>query len=226
MTELRREYRDRMTGLEDDLLAMGNRVLEMLAEAMTALAERDRQRAESVIRADDRLDALYEQVQAGVFTVMALQSPVASELRLLSAFMHSNIHLERMGDHCVTIGKFVILTEEFSDDPELGAQLQEMGQHARKLVTRSLEALARRDLDLVATLPELDDPLDQLNKGVFMRLVRLAAGDETRLDWAMRMVLVARLLERIGDHAVDIGEQVIFAVTGNTVELASNSPVP
>ena len=226
MTELRREYRDRMTGLEDDLLAMGNRVLEMLAEAMTALAERDRQRAESVIRADDRLDALYEQVQAGVFTVMALQSPVASELRLLSAFMHSNIHLERMGDHCVTIGKFVILTEEFSDDPELGAQLQEMGQHASKLVTRSLEALARRDLDLVATLPELDDPLDQLNKGVFMRLVRLAAGDETRLDWAMRMVLVARLLERIGDHAVDIGEQVIFAVTGDTVELASNSPVP
>ncbi len=225
MPELRRDYRDRLTDLEDDLIAMGNRVLEMLAEAMTALGNHDQQRAAAVIRADDRIDAAYQRIQEGVLTTIALHAPVASELRLLSAFMHANIHLERMGDLCVNIGKFVALVEDFSDDPELMAQLQEMGQHARRVIGRSLEALARRDLELVHTLPELDEPLDQLNKGLFKRLVRLAAADETRLDWAMRMVLVARYLERLGDHAVDIGEQVIFAVTGESVELASNSPV-
>ncbi|MGH3665217.1 MAG: phosphate signaling complex protein PhoU [Egibacteraceae bacterium] len=225
MVELRREYRDRMTALEDDVLSMGHLVLDMLDEALRALAAQDTERAADVIRSDDRLDARYVDVQQQILTTLALQAPVASELRLLSAFIHANIHLERMGDLCVNIAKFVQLAEPFDHDPDLLDQLQEMGGHARRLISRSLDAVARRDLDIVRQLPELDEPIDQLNKGLFRRLVQLAADDETRLDWAIRMVLVARYIERIGDHAVDIGEQVIFAVTGEQVELASNSPV-
>lgn len=224
MPKLRREYRDRLAELEDDLLTMGTRVLDMLSASMEALVRRDVAAAHEVIRSDDRLDAAYNAIEEGVLTTIALQSPVASELRLLTAFLHMNVHLERMGDLCVNIAKFVLLVEEFTDDPELMAQLQEMGGHARRVIARSLDAFSRRDLDLVFSLPQLDEPLDQLNKGLFARLVRLAATDEHRLDWAMRMVLVARYLERIGDHAVDIGEQVHFAVTGQRVELASNSP--
>lgn len=224
MPKLRREYRDRLAELEDDLLTMGTRVLDMLAASMEALERRDVAAAEDVIRSDDRLDAAYNAFEEGVLTTIALQSPVASELRLLTAFLHMNVHLERMGDLCVNIAKFVLLVEEFTDDPELMAQLQEMGGHARRVIARSLDAFSRRDLDLVLSLPQLDEPLDQLNKGLFARLVRLAATDEDRLDWAMRMVLVARYLERLGDHAVDIGEQVHFAVTGRRIELASNSP--
>lgn len=224
MVELRREYRGRLSQLEDRLLEMGNRVLDMVSEAMSALADGDVQRGAAVIRADDRLDRMYAAMQEEIFTTMALQAPVASELRLLGALLHANIHLERMGDLCVNIGKFVRLTEDLPTDPELMAQLLDMGQHARRVIARSLEAFARRDVDMVMELPELDDPLDRLNKGLFRRLVQLAAADETRLDWAMRMVLVARYLERLGDHAVDIGEQAIFAVTGEAVELASNSP--
>ena len=78
---------------------------------------------------------------------------------------------------------------------------------------RTPEALARRDLDLVATLDTLDEPLDRLNRGLFTRLVQLAAEDEEHLDWAMRMVLVARFFERLGDHAVDIGAQRVFPHT-------------
>jgi phosphate transport system protein len=222
--KLRREYRAELSGLEDRILSMGSRVLDMLSEAMEALADHDVQRAEAVIRADDYLDEQYEDVHEHILTTIALQAPVATQLRLLSAFMHCNIHLERMGDLCVNVAKIVTFIAHEAGDPELMAQVQEMAQHARRVIERALEALAKRDLDIVAELPELDDPIDKLNRGLFKRMVRLAIDDEQALDWAMRMVLVSRYLERMGDHAVDIGEQVYFIVTGRNIELASNSP--
>jgi phosphate transport system protein len=224
MPKLRREYREGMSGLEDRILTMGNRVLEMLGEAMEALADHDEAKADVVIRADDVLDELYEDVHETILTLIALQAPVATELRLLSAFLHANIHLERMGDLCVNIAKIVSLVEPDNEDTELMAQVQEMAQHARRAIERALEALAKRDLDIVMELPALDDPIDKLNRGLFKRLVRLSIAEESRLDWAMRMVLVSRYIERLGDHAVDIGEQVYFIVTGKNIELASNSP--
>ncbi len=223
--QLRREYRQRLSALEDDLLVIGEQVLDMLGDVMDALGKRDVERAAAVIRADDVLDERYRAVQEGIITTLALQAPVASELRLVTAFLHANVHLERMGDLCVNIAKFVQLSADLDHDPELLVQLQEMGQHARRVIDRSLEAFARRDIDAVRELPGLDDPLDRLNKGLFRRLVEVASAEEERLDWAMSMVLVSRYLERLGDHAVDIGEQTLFAVTGEAVELASNSPV-
>ena len=225
MPQLRREYREGLSEIEDEILAMGSRVIEMLAEAMEALAAHDQERAAAVIRADDLLDDQYEQVHEDILTLLALQAPVATELRLLSAFLHCNIHLERMGDLAVNIAKIVTLVDPEAGDPELMAQVQDMAQHARRVINRSLEAMAKRDMDLVATLPELDDPIDRLNRGLFKRLVKLAIVEESKLDWAMRMVLVSRYLERMGDHAVDIGEQVHFVVTGENIELASNSPI-
>jgi phosphate transport system protein len=124
----------------------------------------------------------------------------------------------------VNIAKIVTLIDTDADDPELMAQVQEMAQHAKRVIERALEAFAKRDLEVVAELPLLDDPIDKLNRGLFKRMVRLAIADEAALDWAMRMVLVSRYLERMGDHAVDIGEQVYFVVTGHNIELASNSP--
>ena len=224
MAKLRREYREGMSGLEDRILSMGARVVEMLSESMEALGNHDEERAAAVIRADDVLDELYEDVHETILTLIALQAPVATQLRLLSAFIHCNIHLERMGDLCVNVAKIVSWVDPGAEDASLMAQVQEMAQHARRIIDRALEALARRDLDIVAELPGLDDPIDKLNRGLFKRLVHLAIDDESRLDWAMRMVLVSRYLERMGDHAVDIGEQVHFIVTGENIELASNSP--
>ncbi|MPZ73450.1 MAG: phosphate signaling complex protein PhoU [Nitriliruptorales bacterium] len=222
--KLRREYREELSELEDRILSMGSRVLDMLGEAMEALIEHDLTRAAAVIRTDDLLDAQYEEVHEHILTTIALQAPVATQLRLLSAFLHCNIHLERMGDLCVNIAKIVTLIDQDSEDEELIAQVGEMAQHARRVIERALEALAKRDLDIVAELPAMDDPIDKLNRGLFKRMVRLAISEEKKLDWAMRMVLVSRYLERMGDHAVDIGEQVYFIVTGNNIELASNSP--
>ena len=224
MAKLRRDYREGLSGLEDRIISMGARVVEMLSEAMGALAGHDAERAAAVIRTDDLLDEQYEDVHETILTLLALQAPVATELRLLSAFLHCNIHLERMGDLCVNIARIVSLVNPDTEDPELMAQVQEMAQHARRVIDRALESLVQRDLDLVATLPVLDDPIDKLNRGLFKRMVHKAIVEEEKLDWAMRMVLVSRYLERMGDHAVDIGEQVHFIVTGDNIELASNSP--
>lgn len=224
MPKLRRHFRDRLATLEDDVLGMGQRVLDMLSEVMAALDDRDVARADQVIRADDRVDEIFRGVQAEVLTTLALEAPVASELRVVNALIHVNLHLERVGDLCVNTALFVRQVEHLLDDPGLMAQFQEMGQHAARVVASSLESFARRDADAARAVAVLDDPIDRLNKGLFRRLVELAAADEERLDWAMRMVLVARYLERIGDHGVDIAEQTIFVVTGETVELASNSP--
>jgi phosphate transport system protein len=224
MAKLRRDYREGLSGLEDRILSMGGRVIEMLSEAMLALATHDEDRAAVVIRADDLLDEQYEDVHETILTLLALQAPVATELRLLSAFLHCNIHLERMGDLCVNIAKIVSLVNPDSEDPELMAQVQDMAQHVRRVIDRALESVAKRDLDIVASLPALDDPIDKLNRGLFKRMVHKAIVEEDKLDWAMRMVLVSRYLERIGDHGVDIGEQVHFVVTGENIELASNSP--
>lgn len=224
MVELRREYRQRLSALEDQVLGMGNQVLAMLEDATVALATCDLERADAVVRADDRLDEAYEELQEGVLTTIALQAPVASELRLLAAFLHANIHLERMGDLCVNVSRSVERVCNLAGDDTLTSELLEMGAHARKVIVRSMESVSRRDLDLVASLPGLDEPIDQLNRGLFTRLVRLAAEDDGRLDWAMHMVLVARYFERMADHAVDIGEQIHYAMTGEMIELSSNSP--
>lgn len=224
--ELRAGHREHLVQLEDRVLAMGDRVLDMLDQAMDALERRDQELGRAVIALDDALDREYVAVQDGILTTLALQAPVASELRLVAALLHVNVHLERMGDVSVNIAKFVKLLADFPGEDELLRQIHEMGEHGKRVARRALEAFSSRDLDAAREVPAMDDPLDQLNKGLFRRLVALAASDETRLDWAMRMVLVARNLERFGDHAVDIAEQAVFAVTGEMVELSSNSPTP
>lgn len=215
MAELRRSFHERLDGLEDDVLGMGQAVLRMVADVMAALVGRSVEQAEAVIAADDLVDVTYAGVQERVLTTLALESPVASELRLVSALIRVSLHLERVGDLCVNIARFVKLTEHLPADPTLMEQLQEMGEHAWRAIDRCMRSFAQRDVTLARQLGCLDDPLDRLNRGLFRRLAQLAASDEERIDWAFGMVLVARYLERIGDHAVDIGKQVEFVVSGS-----------
>jgi phosphate transport system protein len=216
---LRRDYREQKADHEDRLLAMGGEILELLAEAMGALADHDGARADAVARRDGRLDAGSRSLQDEIMRTLALQAPVASELRLIAAFFHINAHLRRMSGLCANVARPAHADRPRAEDPQLAAQLTEMAQHARRVIEGSLEAFARRDVALARSLSELDDPLDALNRSVFRRTAQLTA-DEEDLDWAMRRVLVARHLERMADHAVDIGEQTIFIVTGELEKLS------
>jgi phosphate transport system protein len=222
---MRESYQMELNELLDRLVEMGDISNEMLDAATRALIDHDTDLAEATRRRDAEVDRRYEEVGAGIVRVLALQAPVASDLRLVSSMLHVNIHLERLGDYATSIAKAVLLSAELVDDPEIAQQLQEMGAAARQCAAAAVSSYARKDVDLARQLPEMDDPVDRLNIGIFHRLVRLAAQDEARLEWATHMILVARQIERYADHAVDIAEQTVFAVTGRFVELSSNAPI-
>jgi phosphate transport system protein len=143
---------------------------------------------------------------------------VAKDLRLVAGVLHINSHIERMGDLCVNMAKFVRIVRDYPPVPEIQTTLLEMGSVAQKMVTAAMTCFARRDVELAERLPILDQPLDRLNAQIFNQIER-AAEDDSTLEWASRIILVARYLERLGDHSVDIGEQVVFIVTGEVREL-------
>lgn len=196
----------------------------MLQDAITALRDGDEQRADAVVAADMEVDRLDREVQNEVVQTIALHAPVGHDLRLLMAAIRATLHLERMGDYAVNVARTAKRSTPFPADPHLSEQLIEMGGVAREVGRASVRAFVDADEDLARSIPDMDDGVDRLNIEIFHRLVRLAAADEQRLEWATRMILVARLLERYGDHGVDLAEQALFLATGETVELSSNDP--
>ena len=215
----------RLDQLLERIVELGERADEMLGDAISALRDGDEVRADQVVVADMEVDRLDREVQHQVVQTLALHAPVARDLRLLMATIRATLHLERMGDYAVNVARAAKQSTPFPADPELAAQLTEMGGLAREVGREAVRALVNADEQLARTVPSMDDGVDQLNIGIFHRLVRLAAADEQRLEWATRMILVARLLERYGDHGVDLAEQALFLATGETVELSSNDPV-
>jgi phosphate transport system protein len=216
--ELRRQYRAEKSNVEDQLLAMGGTVLELLAEAASAFEAGDAARAEAVRRADERLDADSHVLQDRILRLLALEAPVASELRIVALYLFANLHLERMGDLCANLARAAEEARPAEEDRQVREQVGEMARHAARVIEAALLAFSRRDVELARTLPELDEPLDLLNQSILRRLAEVVAS-EGEFDWAMRLVLVARYLERMADHAVDLGEQTIYAVTGELERL-------
>jgi phosphate transport system protein len=208
--------------LRHNVLGMGEQAAAMLGDAMQAFADDDRAAGEHVVEADRTLDRSYEQVQHGILAVIALHGPVGHDLRLLTAMIHVSLHLERMGDYAVNVARTARRSSEYPGDEDLTEQLVEMGELAREVGRTAVEAFAKVDLDLAREVGVRDDAVDRLNLGIFQRLVRLAAHDDDRLEWAARMIQLTRQLERYADHGVDIAEQVHFLVTGQATEFSAN----
>jgi phosphate transport system protein len=210
---IRANFHEALQAAEDSLLAEGSIVREQLLSVMEALTSRDAELAERIILQDDRVDGVYLDTQAQVLNLLALQAPVAGDLRLVSAILHANVHLERMGDLCVNIAKFVRARHPYPTDSPMLLRISEMGSRAAEMLDLALSAFAQRSVDLAEALPERDEYLDRLNRGMVGDLKEYAS-DEASFEWATRLLLVARYLERFGDHTVDIGEQIAFLVTG------------
>jgi phosphate transport system protein len=221
---VRTTFEQRLEGLEAKLLQMGQLVQSQVDRTLEALNSFDTTLADEVIVRDDQIDRTYVEVEQEILRTLALQAPVAKDLRLVAGVLHINSHIERMGDLCVNMAKFVRITKDYPPVPEIQATLTEMGGHAQRLVAAAMTAFARRDVELAERLPIMDQPLDRLNSQVFMQIER-AGEDDRALEWASRMILVARYLERLGDHSVDIGEQVVFIVTGEVRELVPSKAV-
>jgi phosphate transport system protein len=212
--EGRLHLRDELRAVEQRALSGMEIVADQLDRTLRVIAERDFALADAVKPDHDRVDGPVHEVHQEILTLIARQAPVATDLRLLAALLDVIRRIERMGDQCVNICKVLMLAPEPPDDDlELTQRLLEMGRKARALSVESSRAFAARDVAASERLCEVDDEIDRLNREIFQIAVALAADPEAR-EWAMRMTQVARAVERIGDNAVDIGEELAFVASG------------
>lgn len=218
----RPHFHEELEAIELEILGMGELAERAVARSVDALVRGDVAEADDVIFHDDDIDERYMDIEARALSLLALQTPVATDLRMISAIIHINLHLERIGDMAVNIAKIYRSVAELPTNATILQQIREMDDVVRPMIRVALEAFSHRDLELCLKLPEMDDPVDRLNLGMYEEVAALAA-DPAALDWGLRMNMVARQLERVGDHAVDIGEQVGFLLTGEFREFTDAS---
>jgi phosphate transport system protein len=221
----RQHFQEELHALEVQALGGIDLVLTTMDRTLEALEHQDIELASIVVHDDDRIDGRYLEVQQGILSLLALQAPVASDLRVVAALLHVIKHVERMGDQCVNIAKMLpVVGFDPPKDEKMLEIIFRMGKLARSEVAQSKQAFVLRDVNVAEDLVRQDQEINRLNRDVFARAVEIGT-DADRREWAMSMMLVARALERIGDNAVDIGEQVAFVVTGQFREFSDASHV-
>ncbi len=211
---VRTHYTEELARLQASALEGLDMVVTALDRTMDATQHQDIELARFVITDDDRIDGRYLEVHQSLIGLLATQSPVATDLRRISALLHVLKCIERMGDQCVNICKLIPLTgtEPPADEAMLGKILS-MGAQVKILTVQAKRAFENLDNEMAIDLVRQDDLVDTLNRECFQLALQIG-DDADRREWAMTMMLAARALERIGDNAVDIGEQVAYIVTG------------
>jgi phosphate transport system protein len=220
---MRLTFTEELAQLEASLQEEGDLVLRALRSSLNALARGDEELADEVIRFDDEVDSRYVAIEEGVQSLLARQTPVAADLRFVLAVLRVNLHLERMADYCVTVAKLTKLMGNLSVSGEaISRSIEDMGQRAEQMIRVAMDSFASRDAEKAQTLVELDELIDRANRGAIEDVLSLGDSADER-EYGLRMLVVSRCVERIGDHAVDIGEQVAYLVTGEFREFTDAS---
>jgi phosphate transport system protein len=216
------EFQHSLDALEASLQEQGSVVLRAIRGAVSAVETQDVELCDEVIAFDDEIDTRYHRIERSIAELLAQQAPVATDLRIVLAVLHDSIHLERIGDQSVTIAKLTKLAADLETRHDLVDGLKEMGERAEEMVRIALDSFASRDVARSRSLVELDELIDRTNRRVVDKVLALADQPGAQ-EWGMRMIVVSRCLERIGDNAVDIGEQTEFVVTGEFHEFTDAS---
>jgi phosphate transport system protein len=216
------EYQASLDALEASLQEQGEVVIRAVRGAINAMQAQDVELCDEVIAFDDEIDVRYHRIEKSIEELLAQQAPVATDLRIVLAVLHNSIHLERIGDQSVTIAKLTKLSADLETRHDLVEGLVEMGDRAEHMVRAALDSFAKRDVEDARSLVELDELIDRTNRRVVDHVLQMAA-EPGQQEWGMRMIVVARCIERIGDNAVDIGEQTSFVVTGEFQEFTDAS---
>jgi phosphate transport system protein len=220
---MRLSFTEELARLEGALHEEGDLVLRALRSALNALARGDEELADEVISFDDEVDARYLAIEEGVQSLLARQTPVAADLRLVLAVLRINLHLERMADYCVTVAKLTKLMGDLEvSGHAISSSIEDMGQRAEQMIRVALDAFTERDAGKAETLVDLDELIDRANRNAIEDVLSLGDSPAER-EYGLRMLVVSRCVERIGDHAVDIGEQVAYLVTGEFREFSDAS---
>jgi phosphate transport system protein len=224
-----RPYRDRfhetLEHLEEDLQAQGALVRIALARATRGLVTGNTALCGAVVAADDEVDRRYLDIERQVVDLLGRHAPVASDLRLLTAVLHINLHLERIGDMAVNVARLGQAVADAPRSRRWTRHLEQMSENAVWMVELAMHALGARDAPGSQQIPTLDAQVDELNRSLLAAV--LAPGQPLdQLAWVVHLHDAGRQLERAADHAVDIAEQVWFLVTGELIEFDSAPRVP
>lgn len=218
MTDTRAHFHAELEDLERELIGVVDQATDMVAKAVESVTTGNLELAEKVIAADDIIDESYLDIHTKWVNLMARQQPMGSDLRRMAVILQLNMTFERMGDQCVNIARTTTHTQGLPRDEKIVQLLVEMGELVKPMIGAAVDAYIREDADAARLLPAMDEPIDRINRNMY-RHVMAAGPDPGRLEWAIKMMLVSRALERIGDQVVDLAEQTIYLLTGEKSEL-------
>jgi len=214
MHELRGSFHEELDAIRDTIVTLAAHVTEAIPRATEALTENNLALAQSVIEDDVELDRLSLEIEERSYALIALQQPMASDMRAIVTAMKINGEYERSGDLAVNICKGLRRSYGMKLTPRLRGLITAMNDEAVRLTRLSVDAYAERNAGLAAALPDMDDRLDDLQVDFIEAIFEASAEDELNLQETVQLALIARYYERIGDHAVNIGERVLYMVTG------------
>ncbi len=211
-------FEKQMEDLQKKLLQMGDLVEEAIARAIEALKKQDQTMAEKVINNDDVIDRLELKIEEGCLTIIATQQPMARDLRKVTTLFKIIIDLERMADYATDIAKTVI---RIGNQPLIKplVDIPRMANVTQLMVKEALDAYVKEDVSLALSMSQHDDEVDTLHKQIFRELLTIMMENPRTITQATHLLFISRYLERIADHATNIGENVVFLVTGEQMDL-------
>jgi len=214
MSDHNTQFHDELDHLEQRLLDIIDTAEGMVGRAVESVVTGNMGLADEVIEADNAIDEENFQIHQDWTTLMARYQPLGPDLRRMAVLLHLNITFERMGDQCVNIAKITHLNQGLPSSQRICGLITEMGDLVRPMIRTAIEAFVRKDLDEARLLPAMDEPVDRINANMYREAVEVS-GDKGMLEWATKMILVSRALERIGDQSVDFAEQTAYLITGD-----------
>jgi len=210
---MRSKFDEQLVTLNSALIAMAEVVEKAISDANKALINQDTKLAEKIIASDDEIDNREEEIEDLCLKLILRHQPVASDLRLVSSILKMITDLERIGDHATDISEITILLADKEYKTKL-ERIPQMAEATMKMVTSSIDAFVKRDLDLAKQVIEYDDVVDDLFVTVRDEVIEMINKNSEHSDQAIDLIMVAKYFERIGDHATNIAEWVVFSLTG------------
>ncbi|MCL2034595.1 MAG: phosphate signaling complex protein PhoU [Oscillospiraceae bacterium] len=210
---MRTRFEEQLTHLNNALIEMGALVERTIADADKALIGQDVELAKKIIASDDEIDHMEQEIESLCLKIILQQQPVAGDLRLVSSVLKIATDLERIGDHATDISEITILLAGKQYLKKL-EHIPQMAEATMKMVTKSIDAFVKKDLELAREIIASDDIVDNLFDTVKAELVELIKMNKDNSDQAIDLIMIAKYFERIGDHATNIAEWVVFSLTG------------
>ena len=216
MERVTRHFQEELEGLQQRLLSMGGLAEERMCDSVRAVSERDALLVDRILAGDEPINALHIEIDDRCFKLLALHQPMAADLRAIVAAVKINTDLERVGDLAVNIAEAGKRYLQHAPVKPL-IDIPRMGDIAQRMLRNALDAFVRRDVHLAQSVLAADDQLDALKTQIFRELLTFMLADPSTIEPALDLILISRHLERIGDHATNIAEDVIFMVSARDV---------